>query len=73
MRRTGLIIITIGLFGFSMVLGMTKLFYYLDQLSGEFYLDWYRYLDFNMIFPICIILVIGIGLIWKGDSNNKEK
>ncbi|MGE6258467.1 hypothetical protein ACQKCU_11215 [Heyndrickxia sporothermodurans] len=60
MRNIGLIILSIGLLGLSIILGIAKISFYLDKLSGEFFSDWYKYVDFSMLFPILIVLMMGI-------------
>lgn len=64
MKQTGFIVLSIGLVGLAIIIGIAKLTMHVDAMSGEFFTNWIHYLAPEMVFPVLIIILFGIRLLF---------
>lgn len=70
MKHTGITVLSIGLIGLAMVIGIAKLSMHLAAIQGSYYSSWTKYLHPELLFPVIIVIAIGLVLNFK-KSNQK--
>lgn len=66
MKSIGLVILSIGLIGLSIIIGLANLIMHVDSLQGEYYPKWTSYLNAGgMLIPVLVTILLGIILSYK--------